>query len=181
MPNENDANDTISDEPLETSLPPHASIEEMLAKLNEADAKANEYLDMATRVKAEFENYKKRAEKAIDETYKYAVERYAREFLEVADSIDNGIAAAQSENINVKTLQQGLELTAKIVQNIIHKLNLKVINPEGETFNPSLHEAMMIEETAEHAENTVLRVLQKGYQMHDRVIRPARVTVSKAK
>lgn len=167
-------------EALEPSLS-HPSYEELIKALNEAEAKLNEYRDMVLRTQAELENYKRRAERDVDHAHKYANERYIRELLDVFDSIDHSVAAAHTENVEIKTIQQGLELTAKILHNILQKLNLKVIDPVGEPFNPSLHEAMNMEESADYAANTVIRVLQKGYQLHDRIIRPARVTVSKEK
>jgi molecular chaperone GrpE len=157
-------------------LPSH---EELLKQLNEAEEKANEYLDVARRAKAELENYKRLAQKDIEHAHKYSSERYIRDVLEVFDNIDYSITAAHAENANLQSIQKGLELTGKMLENMLQKLSLKQIDPLGEPFNPTLHEAMSMEKNTDYPANTVIRVLQKGYQLHDRVIRPARVAVSK--
>lgn len=174
-PHEND-----QPEDVEVSLP-HPSYDELVEQLNKADAKVNEHWDTILRIQADFENYKKRAERDIKHAHEYANERYIREFLDVFDSIEHSIIAAHAENADLKTIQKGLELISKMLHNMSQKLNLKSIEPMGQPFNPSLHEAMNMEESEDYPPNTVIRVLQKGYQLHDRVVRPARVTVSKAK
>lgn len=160
---------------------PHPSHEELLEQLNKAEAKVNENWDLAVRTQADFENYKRRAEKDIEHAHKYASERCIREFLEVSDSIEHSVTAAHAKDADIKSIQKGLELTAKILHNMLEKLHLKQIDPVGKPFNPSLHEAISMEESDDSPANTVIRVLQKGYQLHERVIRPARVTVSKVK
>lgn len=176
----NETDQPENTEHLESSLS-HPSPEELIKQLNEADAKLNEYRDMALRTQAELENYKRRVEKDIHNAHKYANERYIREFIDVFDNIDYSITAAHAENADLKSIQKGLELTAKILHNMQERLDLKLIDPLGAVFNPTLHEAMNIEETDAYPPNTVTRVLQRGYQLHDRVIRPARVTVAKEK
>lgn len=158
----------------------HPSYEELIKQLNDAETKANANWDTVLRTQAEFENYKRRAERDIDHAHKYANERYIRELLDIFDSIDHSVLAAHAEQADLASIQKGLELTAKMLQNTLKKLNLTCIDPVGEVFNPSLHEAMNTQISTEHAPNTVIRVLQKGYQLHDRIIRPARVTVAKA-
>lgn len=171
--------DPDAPESLEVGSLPHLPYEELLKQLNETEKKADEYLDAARRAKAELENYKRLAQRDIEHAHKYSSERYIRDVLDVFDNIDYSIAAAHAENADLQSIQKGLELTGKMLENILQKLNLKQINPLGEAFNPSLHEAMGMEKNMDHPTNTVIRVLQKGYQLHDRVIRPARVAVSK--
>ncbi len=175
-----DINEPDQPETISTGLP-HPSYEELVEQLNKAEAKINEHWDTILRLQADFENYKKRAERDIKHAHEYANERYIREFLDVFDTIDHSVVAAHAENADIKTIQKGLELIARILHNMLQKLNLKSIDPMGSSFNPSLHEAMNMEETDDYPPNTVIRVLQKGYQLHERLIRPARVTVSKAK
>lgn len=178
--NNDPLNESDQPEEVEASLP-HPSYEQLIEQLNEAEAKVNAHWDTILRTQADFENYKRRAERDIKHAHEYSNERYIREFLDVFDSIDHSVAAAHAKTADLETIQKGLDLTAKILHNMMQKLNLKLIDPMGQPFNPSLHEAMNMEETDDSPPNTVIRVLQKGYQLHDRVIRPARVTVSKAK
>ena len=167
-------------ETVDASLP-HPSYEALLNQMNEIEAKANENWNLAVRTQADFENYKRRAEKDIEHAHKYANERCIREFLEVSDSIEYSVAAAHASDADIKAIQKGLELTSKILHNMFEKLSLIQINPIGESFTPALHEAIGMEETNSSPANTVIRVLQKGYQLHGRVIRPARVIVAKIK
>jgi molecular chaperone GrpE len=177
----NKHNDNPADpDTLEPSLA-HPSYENLLKQINEVETKANENWDLAVRTQADFENYKRRAEKDIEHAHKYANERCIREFLEVSDSIEYSVSAAHAPDANIKAIQKGLELTAKILHNLFEKLNLTQIDPTGESFTPTLHEAIGMEETNSTPANTVIRVLQKGYQLHGRVIRPARVIVAKTK
>lgn len=164
-----------------TSLP-NPTHEELIKQLNEAEAKMEEYLDAARRAKADLENHKRLAQKDIENAHKYSNERYIRELLDVFDNIGYSVDAAHAENADLKSIQKGLELTGKILQNLLQKLNLKQIDPKsGELFNPSLHEAMSMEVNEDQPPNSIIRVLQKGYQLHERIIRPARVIVCKSK
>jgi molecular chaperone GrpE len=105
------------------------------------------------------------------------VEKFANELLQVKDSLELGLSA---EDIDVAKLQEGAELTLKMLGNAFEKFLIEEINPTGEAFDPNLHEAMTMQESAEHEPNTVLTVVQKGYTLHGRLIRPAMVIVSKA-
>ena len=141
------------------------------------ERKASEHYDAFVRAKAETENVRKRAQEDIAKAHKYAIESFAGELLPVRDSLEATLAA---ENAALEALRSGVELTLKQLSNVFEKSNLKEINPAGEKFDPHRHQAISML-PSEKEPNTVINVLQKGYLLNDRVIRPALVTVAKAK
>ncbi|MBX9905302.1 MAG: nucleotide exchange factor GrpE, partial [Burkholderiales bacterium] len=150
------------------------STEELLQK---AEAKAQENHDAFLRAKAETENVRKRAITDVANAHKYAVENFATELLAVKDSLEAALAV---ETATVESLKSGAELTLKQLSAAFEKFKLVEVNPAGQKFDPHRHQAIsMIEADAEP--NTVVQVLQKGYVLHDRVVRPALVTVAKAR
>jgi molecular chaperone GrpE len=153
------------------------SLQEALAKSEE---KAKENYDLALRTKAEAENIKRRAEKDVASAHKYALEKFVNELLPVVDSMELGLAAALEENVDISKIREGSELTLKMMFAAIEKFDIKPIDPEGEKFNPEFHQAMTMQESAEVEPNTVMNVIQKGYTLSGRLVRPAMVVVSKA-
>lgn len=146
-------------------------------KIAELEAQLAEQQAAVLYVKAEGENIRRRAFEDIDKARKFALEKFAGELLAVKDSMD---AALGVENATVESYKDGVELTAKQLLNVFEKFNIAEINPMGEKFDPNKHQAISaLESDAEP--NTVLTVLQKGYTLNDRVLRPALVMVSKAK
>ena len=127
--------------------------------------------------KAESENARKRALEDIEKARKFAVEKFCQEILLVKDSLD---AALTIEKASLESYKDGIDLTSKQLLNIFAKFNIEEINPEEETFDPNFHQAMTMIETEGEA-NKILNVMQKGYKLNDRVLRPALVTVSIAK
>ena len=127
--------------------------------------------------KAESENARKRALEDIEKARKFAIEKFCQEILLVKDSLD---AALTIEKASLESYKDGIDLTSKQLLNIFAKFNIEEINPEEETFDPNFHQAMTMIETEGEA-NKILNVMQKGYKLNDRVLRPALVTVSKAK
>lgn len=156
------------------------SPEELKAKLEEAEKKAAEYWDQLLRMKAEMENTRRRTQRDLENAHKYALEKFAVELLPVKDSLELGLQAVEQANGNIDNLRQGTELTLNMLSQAFEKFNLKELNPQGEKFNPEHHQAMSIQENAEVEANTVLAVMQKGYVLNDRLVRPAMVMVSKA-
>ncbi|MFA0088328.1 nucleotide exchange factor GrpE [Vibrio sp. E150_011] len=156
-----------------------AKIAQLEAALLSSEAKIKEQQDSVLRAKAEMENMRRRTEQEIDKARKYALNKFSEELLPVIDNLERAIAAADTENEVVKPIVEGVELTHKTLVDVVAKFGLKEINPEGETFNPELHQAMSIQESADHEPNTVMFVMQKGYELNGRVIRPAMVMVSK--
>jgi molecular chaperone GrpE len=143
-----------------------------------AEAKASENWNSYLRAVAELDNYRKRTEREIDNARKYAVERFAQELVTVGDSLEAGIAAAATNP--GPALLEGAKGTLKQLQRAFDKAGIKVIDPEGQPFDPAWHEAMVAQESRDVPPNTVLSVIQKGYSLNGRLLRPARVIVAKA-
>jgi molecular chaperone GrpE len=157
----------------ETATESMPSLEQLLKK---AELDAEEHHDAWLRAKADAENIRKRAQIDIASAHKYAVENFSTELLAVMDSLEAALAV---ENATVENFKNGMELTLKQLTAAFEKFNIKVINPEGAKFDPHLHQAMCTV-NSDLAPNTVVQVMQKGYVLNDRVIRPALVSVSKA-
>lgn len=157
-----------------------ARIAELEAALLAKDAEVNEVKDAALRARAEGENVRRRSEQEIDKARKYALNKFAEELLPVIDNLERAIEMADKNNEATKAMMEGVELTLMTMTSTVAKFGLKVIDPQGETFNPEFHQAMAIQESTEFAPNTVMAVMQKGYELNGRVIRPAMVMVSKA-
>jgi molecular chaperone GrpE len=151
-----------------------ASFEERIAEL---EAQLSEQQAAVLYVKAEGENIRRRATDDIDKARKYALEKFSGDLLAVKDSLD---AALNVENATVESYKSGVELTAKQLLGVFEKFNIAEINPVGEKFDPNKHQAISAIE-ADAEPNTVLSVLQKGYTLNERVLRPALVMVAKAK
>lgn len=150
------------------------SLEEML---KQAELAAQEHHDAWLRAKADADNIRKRAETEIANARKFAVEGFSSELLAVKDSLE---AAIKVETADLASMKSGVELTLKQLVSVFEKFNLSEIHPVGEKFDPHKHQAISMVE-ADAAPNTVVSVLQKGYLLHDRVLRPALVMVAKAK
>jgi len=146
--------------------------------LEEARAKAEENWDLALRTKAEMDNLRKRTERELENAHKYALEKFAGELLAVRDSLEMGIQAAG--DAEAAQLKEGSELTLKMLTQVMEKFGIQAVDPTGEKFDPELHQAMSMQETAGVAPNTVVAVMQKGYTLNDRLLRPAMVMVAKA-
>lgn len=154
---------------------------EMTGLLEDARAKADEHWNQLLRANADLENARRRARQDVENAHKYGVERFVQELLPVKDSLEMGLAAASnSDNDSAASLKEGVELTLKMFDSALEKFSVKTVDPVGEAFDPALHQAMTTQESAEHEPNIVIAVMQKGYQLHDRLIRPAMVVVSKA-
>ena len=143
--------------------------------LKEAELRSAEHHDAWLRAKADTENIRKRAQTDVTNAHKYAIENISTELLVVMDSLE---AALTVENATVENFKNGMELTRKQLAAVFDKFNIKLIDPKGEKFDPHQHQAMCTVDS-DLAPNTVVQVMQKGYMLHDRIIRPALVSVSK--
>lgn len=157
-----------------------AADEDLAAKLTEAEAKAQENWDQLLRTKAEMDNLRRRTDRELENAHKYALEKFAQELLAVRDSLEMGLTAAQAENAEVTNLVEGTDLTLKMLVSVMDKFAIKEINPLDEPFDPEQHQAISMLEAPDKAHNTVINVMQKGYSLNERLIRPAMVVVSKA-
>lgn len=155
-----------------------ASIEELEQRLGEATRKAEEHWDRFVRAQAEVENVRRRAERDLRNAHKFALERFAKELLAVVDSLELGLQAATGSDVNADGLREGMELTLKQFCAALERFDVKSVDPMGERFNPEFHQAMATEPSADAEPNTVVRVFQKGYLLHDRLLRPALVVVA---
>jgi molecular chaperone GrpE len=145
--------------------------------LGEARAKAEEHWNSYLRAVAETENVRKRAQRDVESASRYAVERFAADLLEVRDSLELGLQAGAAADPG--RLVEGMEATLRLVDRAFEKAGLNVVDPIGEAFNPEYHEAMATQPSAEQAPGTVLAVVQKGYVLNGRLLRPARVLVAR--
>lgn len=167
------ADEAVVDEASETD--PQA----LQALLEDARNKADSHWDQCLRLQADIDNLRKRNERDLANAHKFALEKFAVDLLPVKDSLEMGLAAA-GENADIARLKEGGELTLKMLASAMDKYNIKEINPLNEIFNPEYHEAMSMQEREDVAPNTVVTVVQKGYLLNERLIRPAMVMVSKA-
>lgn len=156
------------------------TVESLQAELAAAEAKASENYDMYLRANAETENVRKRVEREADKARKFALERFAGDLLAVVDSLQMGAEAAAQESATLESVREGAELTAKMLSDVLDKFNIKPVDAVGEKFNPEFHEAMVMQPAPDAEPNTVLTVIQQGYILNGRVLRPARVIVAAA-
>ncbi len=155
--------------------------EEKLAELEAELATVKKALGEADiRAQAEIQNVRRRAERDVQHAHKFALEKFAGDLLSVADNLERGLGALDADDEALKGAREGIELTLKSLLDVFGKYNLEQISPSDEPFNPELHEAMTMVPVPNVDPNTVIEVLEKGYQLNGRLIRPARVVVSKA-
>ncbi len=140
-----------------------------------AEGRALESRDLYMRALAELENVRKRASRDVEQAHKFALERVAHDLIGVKDSLELGLANSAPTD----KLREGTEATLKLLSKALEKAGLTEIVPQGEQFNPELHEAMLAQPSAEHVPNSITQVVQKGYQLNGRLLRPARVIVAK--
>ncbi len=156
-------------------------LKEMEEKLESFKKEGKESHNRFLRVSAEFENYKKRATREMNDFRKFANESFIKAMLPVVDNLDRAIeSSSNQENTNISVVE-GVNMTLKEILKVFEEFRVKRFESLGKTFDPNFHQAVQQEETDEHPDNTVLRELQKGYMIHDRLLRPAMVVVSKAK
>jgi molecular chaperone GrpE len=148
-------------------------------QLLQAQTTIQDYWDQIIRLRAEMENNRKRAERDIENAHKYALKGFVENLLPVIDSMEMGQAAAVADNATLESIREGLELTMNMFVQVLQRNGLEQINPLGEKFDPERHQAISMVD-AENAEpNSVIEVMQKGFLLNDRLIRPAMVVVSK--
>jgi len=142
-----------------------------------AEAKALESRDLYMRALAEMDNLRKRAARDVEHAHKYALEKFAQDLVGVKDSLELGLQAGQQSMS--EALVAGTQATLQLLDRAFERAGITVVDAQNKPFNPELHEAMVTQESAEHPANTVLQVVQKGYQLNGRLLRPARVIVSR--
>jgi molecular chaperone GrpE len=169
--------------PVDTAQRPESEVvKDLRSKLETKTGEAEENFDRLLRVSAEFENYKKRTAREMVDFQKYANQSLLRELLPIIDNLELAIkAAAEAADGTDTCLLDGVELTRKEILKVFENFHVEPIEALGKPFDPNFHEAVMREESDEHPENTVVNELQKGYLMHDRLLRPSMVVVAMPK
>ena len=170
--------DTAGTDPAVGAEPTDAG--QLTSMLEDARSKADENWNQCLRLQAELENLRKRSERDLANAHKYALERFALELLPVRDSLEMGLSAASAGEVDPEKLKEGVELTLQLLTGALDKFAIREIDPQGERFNPEFHQAMSMQERADVEPNTVVTVVQKGYLLNDRLLRPAMVIVSSA-
>ncbi|MBS98721.1 MAG: nucleotide exchange factor GrpE [Oceanospirillaceae bacterium] len=135
--------------------------------------------ELQPRAQAEIQNVRRRAEQDVEKARKFALEKFTGELLPVVDSLERAIEACQAEDEATQALKEGVEMTLKLLLDGLGKFNVEMVDPHGETFNPEHHQAMSMVEDPNADPNTVVAVMQKGYLLNGRLVRPAMVMVAK--
>lgn len=180
-PSAEEHEEKIADEDSEVKEPVEEKdqADDLEARLETAQKKANKNYDSFLRVSAEFENYKKRSTREMNDFRKFANESLVKDLLPVVDNLERALDSSGS-NEKTDSITEGIELTLKEILNMLDRFGVKPIEALGKNFDPCFHQAVLQEEAGDQTENTVLKEFQKGYMLHDRLIRPSMVVVSKA-
>jgi molecular chaperone GrpE len=165
-------------DPAEVTEPPQET--ELATLLEDARNKADENWNLCLRLQADLDNLRKRSERDLANAHKFALERFAQELLPVRDSLEMGLVTAADGQVDPARLQEGVELTLQMLTTALGKFGITEIDPQFERFNPEFHQAMSMQERTDVEPNTVVTVVQKGYLLNDRLLRPAMVIVSHA-
>lgn len=171
--------------PEASSVPPAASTPEadltqLRAQIEELQVQLAAAKEGQLRVLADLDNMRKRAEREVSNASRYGSEKLLGELIGVADSLDLGLAAAAKPEVQAASLTEGMDLTRKQFLSVLEKHGVTPVDPAGQPFNPDLHEAVSMVPSADVPPNHVLNVMQKGYRLHDRLLRPAMVIVARA-
>ena len=161
------------------AVEPEGELAGLQAQLEVANAKVAENMDLALRTRAEMENLRKRQARELENAHKYSLDKIAAELLPVRDTLELGVAAADEEDAELEKIVEGTGLTLKMLTQALEKFNILEVDPLGEKFNPDLHQAISMQEGTDKPANTVLTVMQKGYTLNDRLLRPAMVVIAK--
>ena len=170
-------NESAKEDPIQPDDP----MAELESKLESAEKELQETHDRFLRASAEFENYKKRSARDMADFRKFANETLIKEMLSVVDNLERALDSTSKDQPENKSVTEGVQMTLAEILKIFEKFQVKQIESLGKTFDPGFHQAVMQEETDNHPDKTVLKELQKGYLMHDKLVRPAMVVVPKKK
>lgn len=154
--------------------------EHLTALLEDTRAKADEHWDQLLRVRAEMENLKRRQANELEKAHKFALDGFVRALLQVRDSLELGHTATLDQGTDIAKLREGTELTLKLLVDVMGKFGVEQIDPQGAPFDPEYHQAVTMQPTGDAAPNTVVTVIQKGYLLNGRLVRPAMVIVAAA-
>ncbi len=161
------------------------AVVELQSELEVAQKKMEESHNTALRFRADLENLRRQAERDVSNAHKYSIEKFAGALLPILDSLEQGIATIEKDqSLNADdgkyhSLCEGMKMTFKLFTDMLHKFQIEIIDPKGEDFDPHWHEAISAQPSEDAKSGTVLAVVQKGYRIHERLLRPARVVVAK--
>ena len=175
-----DKKDNPFEEPVEFDIETNDEtevVEELDSELAQAEEEIAKHREAMLRMQAEMEILRKRLIRDLEKSRKLALEKIMKDLLQVWDSLERGLEV-DAQSLTVESLVEGQELTLKMLEKVMQDHDLEVIDPAGQPFDPELHQAMTVLPAADVDENTVIEVLQKGFMLHDRLIRPAMVVVS---
>ncbi|KFZ36073.1 heat shock protein GrpE [Shewanella mangrovi] len=179
--NETDATETTAEnvaDVIDELTQANFRVEELEQALAEAEAKVVEQKDSVLRAAAESENVRRRAALDVEKAHKFALEKFVNELLPVIDNMERALVGAENADEAIKPVLEGVELTLKTFISAVEKFGVKAVDPVGEAFNPEQHQAIGMQPSADYPANTVMLVMQKGYLLNDRLLRPAMVMVS---
>ncbi len=157
-----------------------AELEKLQQALTQAEERARGNWEQYLRAVAELDNVRKRAQRDIEAANRYGLEKFAAELLPVRDSLELAVQSAETREADAQSLKQGQEATLQLLSKALERLGVTPIRPLGEPFDPARHEAMLAQESSTAEPDTVIQVVQTGYALNGRLLRPARVIVSKA-
>lgn len=170
---------TVDDAAEETLESAQEAVEgDVAALLAEAREEADKHKDLALRLQADMENLRRRTRIDVENAHKYALDKFVDALIPAMDSMEMGLDAASKEDVSVESIREGMDMTFKQLIDVLAEFNVERINPTGEKFDPQLHEAMTMIPSPDHESNTVVDVIQKGYSLNERLVRPARVIVA---
>jgi len=148
-------------------------------QLEKAQDTIKDYWDQMMRLRAEIENNRKRAERDLENAHKYALKNFVEALLPIVDSMEMGQTAAAADNATLESIREGSSLTMNMLVQVLEKNGLEQLDPVGEKFDPEKHQAMTMIESEDAESNTIIEVMQKGFMLNDRLVRPAMVVVAK--
>ena len=167
----------------QSQTPEGSGVDDVEVEVSELEALKDELTqakEQALRAAAEAQNIRRRAEQDVEKAHKFGLEKFINDVLPVADNLERSIEAASAEGADLKVITEGVELTLKSLLDALKRHQVEQISPEGEPFDPQLHQAMTMVEQPDAEPNSVINVFQKGYTLHGRLVRPAMVVVAKA-
>jgi len=155
-------------------------VDQLQAELERAQAALREAEEQVLRARADVQNIRRRAEQDVEKAHKFALEKFTNELLPVVDNLERGLESAGQENVAIEAIREGVEMTLGMFKSALNKFRVEAVEPHGAPFDPQHHQAMSMVESHDAEPNTVLHVMQKGYLLNGRLLRPAMVVVAKA-
>lgn len=164
----------------ENEQPEQGAGEDLTVRVQNLEEQLAAAKDQSLRAVAELQNVRRRAEQDVEKAHKFALEKFSGDLLPVVDTLERALEMSNPDDEAIKPMREGIELTLKMFHDTLKRYNLESVDPHGEPFNPEHHQAMAMQESAHMEPGSVVKVFQKGYLLHGRLLRPAMVVVSKA-